>query len=86
MPRCGVCLWMSVSNRPNKIAAGMSIVINFLVSWTLLPLALPPFRSYSLRELIEVSPLARHGDGGMALGVGGRVGESAACTAQGRIW
>jgi len=43
-----------ISNRPQKIAAGVSILINFLLSLTLLPLALPPFRSYSLRELSEV--------------------------------
>jgi hypothetical protein len=34
--------------------AGIFIVINFLLSWTLLPLVIPPFRIYSLRELIEV--------------------------------
>lgn len=34
--------------------AGISIVINFLFSWTLLPLLIPPFRIYSLRELGEV--------------------------------
>ena len=43
-----------VSHRPNKMAPGTSILINFLLSWTLLPLALPPFRLYSLRELMEV--------------------------------
>lgn len=34
--------------------AAVSIAINGLFSWTLLPLALPPFRRYSLRELGEV--------------------------------
>jgi hypothetical protein len=43
-----------VFDRPNKTAAGISILINFLLSWTLLPLVLPPFRSYSMRELSEV--------------------------------
>jgi hypothetical protein len=43
-----------VLSRPNRIAAGISIAVNFLVSWTLLPLALPPFHGYSLRDLIEV--------------------------------
>lgn len=43
-----------VSSRPNRIAAGISIAVNFLVSWTLLPLALPPFHGYSPRNLIEV--------------------------------
>jgi hypothetical protein len=33
---------------------GISLVINFLLSWTLLPFVLPPFRFYSLRELMEV--------------------------------
>jgi hypothetical protein len=31
-----------------------SLVINFLLSWTILPLAVPPFRIYSLRALMEV--------------------------------
>ena len=34
--------------------AELWIVINFLLSWTLLPLGIPPFRIYSHRELIEV--------------------------------
>jgi hypothetical protein len=42
------------SNHPNRIAAGISIAVNFLVSWTLLPFALPPFHGYSPRDLIEV--------------------------------
>ena len=36
-----------------KRPVGLSILINFLLSWTLLPLVIPPFRVYSLRELIE---------------------------------
>jgi hypothetical protein len=43
-----------VSSRPKRIAARISIAVNFLVSWTLLPLALPPSHSYSPRDLIEV--------------------------------
>jgi hypothetical protein len=42
------------SSHPNRIAAGISIAVNFLVSWTLLPLVLPPFHGYSPRDLIEV--------------------------------
>jgi hypothetical protein len=33
---------------------GVSIVINLLLSWTILPLVIPPFGLYSLRDLIEV--------------------------------
>jgi hypothetical protein len=36
-----------------KRSAGLLILINFLLSWTLLPLVIPPFRIYSFRELIE---------------------------------
>ena len=38
----------------NKRSLGLSILINFLLSWTLLPFVVPPFRIYSLRELTEV--------------------------------
>ena len=31
-----------------------ALLVNFLLSWTILPLAVPPFRIYSLRELMEV--------------------------------
>jgi hypothetical protein len=31
-----------------------SLMVNFLLSWTILPLALPPLRVYSFRELMEV--------------------------------
>jgi hypothetical protein len=37
----------------NKRSLGLSILINFLLSWTLLPLFVPPFRIYSLGELTE---------------------------------
>ena len=30
------------------------IAINFLLSWTVLPFIIPPFRAYSLSELVEV--------------------------------
>jgi hypothetical protein len=60
-----------VSNRPNKIAAGISILINILLSWTLLPLALPPFRGYSLRELSEVLLWQGTGTLGWPLGLVG---------------
>lgn len=32
----------------------LSLIVNFLISWTLLPLLIPPFRLYSLKELFEV--------------------------------
>jgi hypothetical protein len=31
-----------------------SLLVNFLVSWTVMPVVIPPFRFYSFRELIEV--------------------------------
>ena len=36
-----------------KRPVALSILINCLLSWTLLPLVIPPFRIYSIRELIE---------------------------------
>jgi hypothetical protein len=30
------------------------LIVNFLLSWMILPLAVPPFRLYSFRNLIEV--------------------------------
>jgi hypothetical protein len=35
------------------MVAVVSIAINFLLSWLLLPFAIPPFRLYSMRELGE---------------------------------
>ncbi len=32
----------------------LSLIVNFLLSWTILPLLIPPFRVYSLSELFEV--------------------------------
>ena len=31
-----------------------ALIVNFLLSWTILPLAVPPYRIYSFRELMEV--------------------------------
>jgi len=31
-----------------------ALIVNFLLSWTILPLAVPPFRIYSFRELMDV--------------------------------
>jgi hypothetical protein len=31
-----------------------SLVVNFLLSWTILPLTIPPFRIYSFRESMEI--------------------------------
>lgn len=31
-----------------------ALIVNFLLSWTILPFAIPPFRMYALRELLEV--------------------------------
>ena len=43
----------SETNRTRR-TAGLSIAVNVLLSWTILPLGIPPFRLYSLRELMEV--------------------------------
>jgi hypothetical protein len=60
-----------VSNRRQKAAAGVSILINFLLSWTLLPLVLPTFRGYSLREMSEVLLWQGMGAVGWPLGLVG---------------
>jgi hypothetical protein len=56
-----------------RTAAGISLAINFLVSWTLLPFVLPPFRVYSLRELFEVLLWQAMGAVGWPLGLVGGV-------------
>jgi len=33
---------------------GGSLAMNILISWTIVPLAIPPFQGYSLTELLEV--------------------------------
>jgi hypothetical protein len=42
----------ALHSRAKSVTAGL--IINFLLSWTVLPLAIPPFRVYSFRELMEV--------------------------------
>ncbi|MCC6146465.1 MAG: hypothetical protein IT308_02740 [Anaerolineaceae bacterium] len=32
----------------------IGLIVNFLLSWTILPLAIPPFHIYTFRELMEV--------------------------------
>ena len=39
-------------SKTKSVIAGL--VVNFLLSWTVLPFAVPPFRIYSLHELMEV--------------------------------
>jgi hypothetical protein len=46
-------------------------VVNSLLSWTLLPFVLPPFRVYSLRELFEVLLWQGMGAVGWPLGLVG---------------
>lgn len=43
----------SETNRTRR-TAGLSIAVNGLLSWLVLPLVLPPFRLYTVRELLEV--------------------------------
>lgn len=41
-------------DRRRLLAISVSLGINIVVSWTVLPLAIPPFRPYSHPELMEV--------------------------------
>ena len=59
------------SSLPKRTAAGISIAVNFLVSWTVLPLALPPFHLYLPRDLIEVFLWQGMGIAGWPLGLVG---------------
>ena len=43
----------SAINSKTKLIVAI-LIVNFLLSWTILPLAVPPFRFYSFRELMEV--------------------------------
>ncbi len=54
-----------------RTAAGISLAVNFLLSWTLWPFVLPPFRVYSLRELFEVLLWQGMGAVGWPLGLVG---------------
>ena len=54
-----------------RTAVGVSLAINFLLSWTLLPLVLPPLRFYSPRELFEVLLWQGMGAVGWPLGLVG---------------
>jgi len=38
-------------DRKRLLAVGVSLLVNATVSWALLPLALPPFRMYTISEL-----------------------------------
>jgi len=45
---------MSPGNWKARIAVGASMVVNLLLSLTILPFAIPPFQAYTLRDLLEV--------------------------------
>jgi hypothetical protein len=45
------------------------LIVNSLLSWTILPLAIPPFRIYSGRELLEVLLWQGFGVVGWPLGI-----------------
>jgi hypothetical protein len=49
---------MSETTKPeshtNTRLIGKALIVNFLLSWIILPLALPPWRGYSAPELFEV--------------------------------
>lgn len=63
--------WMMI--KPEMIAKTKpivaSIMVNFLLSWTILPLVIPPFGIYSWRELLEVLTWQGIGMIGWPLGV-----------------
>jgi hypothetical protein len=40
--------------RRRLLAIGIPLAVNSLLSWTILPIAVPPFGGYSIAELIEV--------------------------------
>lgn len=40
--------------RQRLIRPGLSLAVNILLSWTVLPFVLPPFQGYSLSQLFEV--------------------------------
>jgi hypothetical protein len=42
----------TIHSKTKPIIAGL--LLNFLLSWTILPLAFPPFHIYTFRELMEV--------------------------------
>jgi len=42
----------TIHSKTKSITAGL--IVNFLLSWIILPLAFPPFHIYTFRELIEV--------------------------------
>ncbi len=43
---------IKVTLHSKKKSTIAGLIVNFLLSWTILPLAVPPFRSYSFRELL----------------------------------
>jgi hypothetical protein len=40
--------------RRRLLAIGIPLAVNSLLSWTILPIAVPPFGGYSIAQLIEV--------------------------------
>jgi len=45
---------MSPGSRKARIAVGASMVVDLLLSLTILPFAIPPFQAYTFRDLLEV--------------------------------
>jgi len=66
--------------KTKSIIAGL--IVNFLLSWTILPLAIPPFRIYSFRELMEVLLWQGMGAVGWPLAI---LGEFAILILQGKV-
>ena len=44
----------SIFDSKARIAVAASLVVNLLLSWTILPFLIPPFRAYPTGDLIEV--------------------------------
>jgi hypothetical protein len=70
----------TIHSKTKSIIAGL--IVNFLLSWTTLPLAIPPFRIYAFRELMEVLLWQGMGAVGWPLGI---LGGFASLILQGKV-
>lgn len=52
-----------------QLIIGGSLSLNILLSWTILPFAIPPFQGYSMMELLEVLLWQAIGTVGWPLGI-----------------
>ncbi|MCU0520652.1 MAG: hypothetical protein MUF84_08175 [Anaerolineae bacterium] len=75
-------IMVKATSRSKTISVLAGLIANALLSWTVLPLAIPPFRAYSYRELIEVLLWQGMGVVGWPLGI---LGGLANLSAQGNM-